>query len=334
MEGDESSLKAWFPDLAFENEKISDPRYHNCFNPVRAGINLCDKVHAVSPTYAKESLLPSRAAQGYFGGEGLEYDLLNAAHSERLFGILNGCEYPLQKYESLSFDELISFSEKEVLKWISTNALVDKAHLVAITRIKQLLAKTKNLRPIVLTSVGRITDQKVKLFQQVMPDGKTALEHLLTILSNDGVFVLLGSGATQLEEFLTDIATRHSNFLFLKGYSQALSEKIYCSGDLFLMPSSFEPCGISQMLSMRAGQPCLAHNGGGLADTIIDDVNGFTFTGATPLEQASNMLMYFENILAKKKKSPKKWAEISKSAMNERFLWRDVAQDYVKYLYS
>jgi starch synthase len=293
LDGDESSLKAWFPKLKFNDAQINDPRYLNCFNPVRAGINLADKVHAVSPTYAKEILLPSCAEQGYFGGEGLECDLQSAALSGRLHGILNGCEYPKKIYHRLSFDGLITRSENQVLTWISNNSLHDKAHLIAITRLKQLAAKQYKLPPLVMTSVGRITDQKVRLFQQVMANGETALVQLLNILGDDGVFILLGSGDNQLESYFTDIAAEHTNFVFLKGYSQCLSECVYSSGDLFLMPSSFEPCGISQMLSMRAGQPCLVHSVGGLRDTIIDDKTGFAFAGTNPLEQAENMLIRF-----------------------------------------
>ena len=73
--------------------------------------------------------------------------------------------------------------------------------------------------------MGRITDQKVRLFQQVMPNGETALEHLLSLLSDDGVFILLGSGDHKLEDFLSQVASTRNNFIFLKGYSEALSEK-------------------------------------------------------------------------------------------------------------
>lgn len=86
------------------------------------------------------------------------------------------------------------------------------------------------------------------------------------------------------------------------------------------------------MLSMRVGQPFLAHSVGGLSDTIIDDENGFTFNGDNPLQQAENMLNCFEATIAKKKQKNKKWDEISENALKARFLWRDVAQDYVKYL--
>ena len=334
LDGDESSLKAWFPYLSFEHSQISDPRYHHCFNPMRAGINLSDKVHAVSPTYAKEILSPSNPKHGYFGGEGLENDLRLAADSGRLHGILNGCEYPENVDGDvnvrLNLNDLMKLSENELIKWIADKPLVDNAHLIAMTRIKQLADKKQ---PLILTSVGRITDQKVRLFQQVMQNGKTALEHLLTILGDDGVFILLGSGDKKLENYLTEIASTQTNFIFLKGYSETLSEKMYSSGDLFLMPSSFEPCGISQMLSMRAGQPCLAHSVGGLSDTIIHDQNGFTFSGNTHLQQAENLLTCFQSVITMKKQTPKEWDEISSKALASRFLWRDVAQDYVKYLY-
>lgn len=338
IDGDESSLKAWFPHLAFDQNQINDPRYHHCFNPMRSGINLSDKVHAVSPTYAKEILSPSMPEQGYFGGEGLENDLRHAADSQRLHGILNGCEYPenvdAQVNARLNLKELMTLSENEVMKWLADKPLVDNAHLIALTRLKQLSVKKYKKTPLVLTSVGRITDQKVRLFQQVMQNGETALAQLLNTLGDDGVFILLGSGDKKLENFLSEIASTHTNFIFLKGYSEALSESMYSSGDLFLMPSSFEPCGISQMLAMRAGQPCLAHSVGGLSDTIIDNQNGFTFSGGNPLQQAENMLSCFHLLLSQKHKDSKAWDEISSNALATRFLWQDVAQDYLKFLYG
>jgi starch synthase len=334
MDGDESSLKAWFPYLAFDDNQINDPRYHQCFNPMRSGINLSDKVHAVSPTYAKEILSPSNTDHGYIGGEGLENDLRLAADSGRLHGILNGCEYPDNPNLRLSLTELMTLSENEVVKWIADKPLVDNAYLIAVTRLKQLSMKKYDKKPIVLTSVGRITDQKIKLFQQVMQNGETALAQLLTTLADDGVFILLGSGDKKLEDFLTEIASSKANFIFLKGYSEALSENMYNSGDLFLMPSSFEPCGISQMLSMRAGQPCLAHSVGGLSDTIVDNQDGFTFNGENPMHQAENMLSRFKSTIEQKKQNQQAWDKISKKALTARFLWRDAAQDYIKYLYN
>lgn len=334
IDGDDSSLKAWFPYVNIEINSINDPRYTHCINPMRAGINLSDKVHAVSPTYAKEILSPSCYEEGRYGGEGLEDTLKAAKDSGRLFGILNGCEYPESKITPLDLKELVALTENEVLNWLADQPLVDSAHLIALTRLKQLLLKEYETKPTILTSVGRVTDQKITLFQQVLESGETALAELLKTLGDEGVFILLGSGDSKLESFLTDIAAKHANFVFLKGYSEVLSENLYHSGDLFLMPSSFEPCGISQMLAMRAGQPCLAHSVGGLADTIIDQKDGFTFTGNTPYQQAENMLNYFQSLLTLKKENPNQWNNVAQNAFEKRFLWRDAAQKYVTYFYN
>jgi len=334
IDEDESALRSWFPYLSFDYNTINDPRYPQCYNPMRAAINLADKVHAVSPTYAKEILLPSNAELGYFGGEGLQLDLKNSDESSRLFGILNGCEYGHQQKESLALKPLLRLLGDQVLQWVSNKPLVESAHLIAITRIKQLIAKEFQASPIILTSVGRITDQKVRLFQQTMEDGKSALTHFLNQLGEQGVFILLGSGDKTLEMFLTQIASEHENFVFLKGYSEALPEKIYRSGDLFIMPSSFEPCGISQMLAMRAGQPCLVHEVGGLKDTISHGKNGFTFSGDTQFQQAQNMLTCLSSALTVKQNDNERWKTIADNALASRFLWEDVALAYCKNLYS
>lgn len=335
---DHSSLLSWFPNLMFNHQPLSDPRFNNCFNPMRAGINLSDKVHAVSPAYASEILLPSNPAQGYFGGEGLQQDLQHAANDGRLQGILNGCEYPESSVEPLALNELFLLCENELLKWIGQKPEVQSAHMIAIRRLAQMNAKYRNAdeneRPFITTSVGRITDQKVRLFEQVMPNGQTALEQLLASLGDHGVFILLGSGDAQLEQYLTQVAAKSANFIFLKGYSEALSENLYRSGDLFLMPSSFEPCGISQMLSMRAGQPCLVHSVGGLKDTVTNHENGFAFTGDTPENQASNMISCFEAAIETKQNDSEKWAKIAANAAASRFLWSSVAEDYIHKLYQ
>ena len=88
------------------------------------------------------------------------------------------------------------------------------------------------------------------------------------------------------------------------------------------------------MLSMRAGQPCLAHSVGGLADTIINNKNGFTFNGDNPLQQADHMLSCLVSVIDQQKNQTKAWREVSSNAHKTRFLWQEVANDYIKYLYS
>ena len=279
LAGDDSSLQAWFPQLKYDHGPIHDPRVTHCVNLMRTGINLCNKVHAVSPTYAQEIMMPSNSDQGYFGGEGLESDLQQAAKGSRLHGILNGCEYQYKRKKVVPLSELLLLCEKELLTWIAAKPTVESAHLISLHNLTRWLISPSHHQPFVLTSVGRVTDQKVRILRQEMENGQSALEQLLDILGDDGIFLMLGNGDKDLEVFLTKVAARKQNFIFLKGYSESLANSIYGSGDLFLMPSSFEPCGISQMLAMRVGQPCLVHRVGGLADTVKNNRNGFVFTG-------------------------------------------------------
>ncbi len=326
-----SSLKAWYPDLQFDGSLINDPRVPHCLNAMRAGITLADKVHVVSPTYASEVMLPSQHHQGFFGGEGLEKVLQDANQEGRLSGILNGCEYPDVKYTALAKKKLIGLITTELIPLVAKNPLVDSAHFVADKRVQQWAENRE--RGMVVTSVGRITDQKVTILQQVMSSGKTALDVLLDKLGDKGVFILLGSGTRELENFLATVAGRHSNFIFVKGYCEALSNALYASGDLFLMPSSFEPCGISQMLAMRAGQPCLVHRVGGLADTVFDGINGFTFDGANLREQAQNMVAAFERVMTLRAEDPAAYSKVATEAAASRYTWQDSIDQYLARLY-
>jgi starch synthase len=149
----------------------------------------------------------------------------------------------------------------------------------------------------------------------------------------NGRLIVLGSGDKKLEQLFTTAMARNSNLLFLKGYGQGVGDLMYQLGDLFLMPSSFEPCGISQMLAMRAGQPCLVHSVGGLKDTVEHNVTGFSFTGDTLLAQAEALLHSLSEALNVNHANPKQWQAIKNSAKNSRFGWDDVVTDYITYLY-
>lgn len=332
--GDSSALLTWYPGLNFQHEIINDPRVHHCVNLMRCGINLSDRVHAVSPSYAGEILRPSHPENGYFGGEGLQEDLQRAAEGGRLHGILNGCEYPQVSHRSLPLNDLLKLCEAELFKWIAKTELVQSSHLLSAHRLSQLVAARRKEKPFLVTSVGRITDQKVLILKQKMPDGKTGLAHILEALEGRGLFLMLGSGDTELEQFLTQQASLYTNFIFLKGYSEELPDAIYNSGDLFLMPSSFEPCGISQMLAMRAGQPCLVHGVGGLKDTVMHNETGFVFGGDNLSEQVENMVQGFKWALEMYQSDRSAWDLISKKAAQQRFLWSQVGEDYIRLLYS
>jgi starch synthase len=328
---DESSLETWFPSLNYNGQHLCDPRYPHCFNPMRSAINLADKVHLVSPTYSQEVLSPSNNDRGFFGGEGLEHDLQNSAKQGKLIGILNGCEYPESNTKNADLDTLYKKIENTLFGWMSNNEQLQSSYYIAHQRLQQFKATAAN-GPLV-TSVGRLTEQKVLLLCQQV-DGRLAIDSVCQIINKyNGRLIILGSGDKELESIFSKAMARNSNLLFLKGYGQGIGDLMYQLGDLFLMPSSFEPCGISQMLAMRAGQPCLVHSVGGLKDTVEHDENGFSFNGTSLALQASNLLNCLDETLSLKKHDPKKWHKIKESAQQARFSWIEVAANYIAQLY-
>ena len=124
------------------------------------------------------------------------------------------------------------------------------------------------------------------------------------------------------------------NFLFLNHYADQLANKLYASGNLFLMPSSFEPCGISQMLAMRAGQPCLVHAVGGLNDTVKDMSDGFSFTGSSVKAQSDAFIEKFAAVLKLREQDSRQWQSICQNAAEARFLWQHSVEDYATTLYG
>jgi starch synthase len=321
LQGHESSLQSWFPDGNLPIEDLRDPRYTDCVNFMAAGIRLTDCLNTVSPSYAQEITRPSNPALGFFGGEGLEADLQQAAVAGRLKGILNGCVYPELKAVACSWHAL----KNRLQAWRGLVAEGDPAlaWLAADARPRHLL-----------TSVGRLVTQKVSLFLQAVPGHDSALEALLQQLGDHSLLILLGNGEQELEQRLAAIAAQNSSLLFVKGYAEDLSDSLYNSGDLFLMPSSFEPCGISQMLAMRAGQHCVVHGVGGLRDTVIDGETGFVFDATAPAEQASAFVACVQRALRLREQDAATWLGLRQNAAAQRFSWQFAAQAYISGLYS
>jgi len=255
--GDASSFEAWFPGLHVDASQLSDPAAPHCINPMRAGVNLADKVHTVSSSYAKEILLES-----------------------------------LQSWAA------------------------------------------KKKPGMMLTSVGRITDQKASLYTTEVSPGVTALSALLKSLGSHGVFVMIGSGNKLYEQALIEESAKHENFIFINGFAAEAADLLYRAGDLFVMPSSFEPCGISQLLAMRAGQPCLVNRVGGLRDTVVPNKTGFAFEGSDKNEQAKAMVVAFEEALRVFTESEDVWERLCKAAAKARFTWAKSVDAYMTELYE
>jgi starch synthase len=325
-----SSPGRWFPELALEPELVGDPRWIDCINLMRTGINLADQVHVVSPTYAREIIESSVPVLGLVRGEGLERDLRRLSGAGKLHGILNGCEYPPELQTTTpSKAEMVHLAQTTLEHWVGRHASIKAAWFHALQRVHAWRARGGEER-FVVSSVGRLTPQKVSLLQ-VDIDGVSALDRLLERMP-DGLFIMLGSGDAGCEEFMSATMQRHDNFLYFAGYAERLGDMLYRYGDLFLMPSTFEPCGISQMLAMRAGTPCLVHKVGGLADTVKHLDNGFVFSGESPVGQARAMLQVFDEVLALYGSA--KWEAIIKNASAARFTWDSVIADYERQLYQ
>lgn len=330
LDGDASSLAAWFHDLNADEDRIRDPRFHDCVNPMAAAIRLADKVSTVSPTYADEICLPSNPETGFVGGEGLEADLIAARDDGRLSGVLNGCFYDKPPGRRPGWQKIRQMIETQLNEWRAAQPDND-AHQTALLQLERLPKR----RPAhVLTSIGRLVPQKASLLLADIGDGRSALQHISTQLGRKGVILILGSGDPDLEALMLEQVEQTSNVLFLHGYSEALAAPLYRAGDLFLMPSSFEPCGISQMLAMRAGQPCVVHGVGGLKDTIEHNVTGFVFDGATASEQSQRFVQATRDALEMRAENPIHWQRICRAAMQQRFDWKSSARQTIQTLYG
>jgi starch synthase len=330
FDGHESSLAAWFPGLNGDFSRIRDPRYHDCLNPMAAAIRLADRVSTVSPTYAREICLPSHPGHGFIGGEGLEQDLQAITIVGKLVGITNGCEYLGKTGRKPAWARVVAMMREQVDAWRQQGNDTAIHELAA----ERLLALPKKRPAHVIVSIGRLVDQKVRLLLEPMTDGRATLEHLLEDLGPNDLVILLGSGDSHYEQRMFEVAQHSPNLIFLRGYSEQLADPLYRSGDLFLMPSSFEPCGISQMLSMRVGVPCVVHGVGGLRDTVDNDVNGFVFDGTSRAEQTTGFIATVRKALALKDNDPAAWKKVRAAARAARFDWDRSAQQTIDELYS
>ena len=120
----------------------------------------------------------------------------------------------------------------------------------------------------------------------------------------------------------------------LNAQSEDVIDSIYLESDLYFMPSLFEPCGISQMLAMRNGNPCLVHHTGGLKDTVVHMETGFAFTGDTYDEKIESMLDGLRQAIDIFQNNKARWQEIQANAKKARFTWERSVDDYYKLLYT
>ena len=157
---------------------------------------------------------------------------------------------------------------------------------------------------------------------------KAVLEELLA--TTDVQFVVLGSGEWQYESFFKEMADKYPDKMGLKiGFIPSLSKKIYAGCDLFLMPSKSEPCGLSQMISLRYGTVPIVRETGGLRDSIKDsgdnEGNGFTFSTYNAHDMLYTIRRAIEGYSNKEG-----WNILVKRAMECDNSWGKSANEYIR----
>ncbi|WP_299532039.1 glycogen synthase [Ulvibacterium sp.] len=321
-----SSLQNWFPDIPIDYDNLKDYRYQDCVNLMALGIRLSDAVHTVSPSYKEDVLLPSSPPE-FIGGEGLEKDLRKADDEGRLFGILNGSNY--KNIRTAKKGNIYRNTVKALFRWLQQESKKYKADFLAHTGEK-VMELVDNRPKFIVSSVARLTEQKFYFFKR---SPEAFIEILKKLEKVDGIFMLLGTGAPEYEELFRGLSYEYKNFIFTNGQSEDLIDSIYLETDLYFMPSLFEPCGISQMLSMRNGNPCLVHGTGGLKDTVEHMRTGFSFGGDSYDDKINNMLLSFDQALDVFQNDKPKWKKMQSAAKKMRFTWEKSVDEYYKVLY-
>ena len=287
------------PDYYFVPDKLE--AYKDA-NMLKGGIVYADKVTTVSHSYAEEIKTP-------FYGEGL--DGLMAARSNDLCGIVNGLDYndwnPDTDYRIAKTFNVENFRK---------NKPVNKAAL------QEELGLDKDNHVMLIGIVSRLTDQK----------GFDLIDYMMDEMCQDAVQIaVLGTGDPKYENMFRHFAWKYAGKVSANiFYSDDLSHRLYAGCDAFLMPSLFEPCGLSQLMSLRYGTLPIVRETGGLKDTV-EPYNefektgtGFSFSNYNAHEML-NTVRYAERIYYDKKRD---WNKMIERAMAQDFSWMNSARQY------
>lgn len=254
-------------------------------------------ITTVSEKYAEEIQTPEF-------GEGLQEIL--EARKDRLKGILNGISYEV-------FDPS---KDTNIAVNFSMNNMVDgKAQNKAALQKELGLNIDPNVPLIGI--ISRLVSQKgLNLVADALKD----------ICNNNCQVVLLGTGDPQLETSFKQSNNDESlkgKYAGLIGFSEQTARKIYASSDMFLIPSKYEPCGLTQMISMRYGSVPIVRATGGLYDTVSDNQTGFTFNDFSTRALLSAIIRAIDHYQNKEK-----WNKMAKECMSKDFSWNQSAKKY------
>lgn len=271
-------------------------------NYLKGGIVYSDRVTTVSETYAEEIKMP-------FYGEKL--DGLIRARENCLSGIVNGIDYEEYNPES---DKYIAknYTPKNFRKEKVKNKVA----------LQEELGLEVNPKKFMIGIVSRLTDQK----------GFDLINYIMEELCElDIQLVVLGTGDEKYENMFRHFAWKYSGKVSANiYYSEPMSHKIYASSDAFLMPSLFEPCGLSQLMSLRYGTVPIVRETGGLKDTV-ESYNEFEGTGTGfsfanyNAHEMLDIVKYAIDVYYNRKRD---WNKIVDRGMAKDFSWNASARKY------
>lgn len=275
-------------------------------NMMKAGIVYADMVTTVSPNYANEIMTD-------YYGEGLNGVLAN--YSYKLRGILNGIDVETYNPETDSH-----IAQNYTLDSYLEGKKANKNQLQS-----ELSLPVNDEIPLV-SMITRLTDQKgLDLFLYIADE----------LMQEDIQCVILGTGEAQYEEALRALEGRYPDKVrALIYFGGEMSHKIYAGADIFLMPSLFEPCGLSQMISMRYGTVPVVRETGGLSDTVqaynmyTGEGNGFSFTNINAHELLFTTKRAIEYYL--KRGEDPAWKNLVTTGMETDFSWTKSGHSYIE----
>ncbi len=279
-------------------------KFDNCVNFMKAGIVFADKITTVSPTYANEILSPS------FGEK---LDSILRLRSGDIWGILNGID---PEQWNPKTDKLLAknYDIKDYKKGKTENKKI----------LQEKLGLRVSADVMLIGMVSRLTWQKGVYLM---------LDKMAKIMGNDIQLVILGTGEAYAEsQFRRMEYDYRRRAVYYCGYNEDLAHIIYAGSDLFLMPSLFEPCGISQLISMRYGTLPLVRETGGLKDTVCP-YNQFTKegTGFSFNSYNSDEFMYLLNMaIDLYYQNPDDYNKLIENAMNYDTSWDKPCELYLQ----
>ncbi|CAN5766964.1 glycogen synthase GlgA [soil metagenome] len=264
-------------------------------NFLKGGLVFADSVTTVSPTQAKEL----RTAGGGFG----LHDLFLAL-GDRLVGVLNGIDQRIWN----------PATDTQITAQYSAEKLEGKRRCKAA--LQRSFGLPQRRRTPVFGMTGRLVTQK----------GLDLILGAHDLLAGDAQFVFLGSGDPRYEHALVELATWAPNRVGVQlDFTDRLEHRLMAGADIFLMPSLYEPCGLTQMRAQRYGAPPIVRRVGGLADTVEDGATGFAFDGYTTeafQEAASRALRCYAD--------PSRWQAMVRRAMGRDFGWERSVEQYLE----